>query len=222
MFARLAMGFANVRAGTLESTNAGAGAGHADGAPLEARFQHMHHISLDPRNESRLYVSDVECWDDDRCDTRLRLPPLRANAPPCALSTRQIRADAASYIMCQTKQSCVLHTYATGRYPDDQKYRPCASTDGGVCGWAPNASPTPHSPRRHCSWRAARMLKACMSADRGDCFSPPLRVVLLVAVAWADPRSTPDRDRGSNLSQVCFSGVRLVELDRATGLALGC
>jgi hypothetical protein len=41
--------------------------GHADGSPtLEARFQHMHHINLDPRNESHLYVSDVECWDDDR------------------------------------------------------------------------------------------------------------------------------------------------------------
>lgn len=58
--------------------------GHADGLPHEARFQHMHHINLDPRNESRLYVSDVECYDDDR-------------------------------------------------YPDDQKHRPCASTDGGVC-----------------------------------------------------------------------------------------
>lgn len=59
--------------------------GHADGHPRQqARFQHMHHINLDPRNESRLYVSDVECYDDDR-------------------------------------------------FPDDQKYRPCASTDGGVC-----------------------------------------------------------------------------------------
>ena len=58
--------------------------GHANGQPLQARFQHMHHINLDPRNESRLYVSDVECYDDD--------------GPP-----------------------------------DDQKHRPCASTDGGVC-----------------------------------------------------------------------------------------
>ena len=58
--------------------------GHADGLPAQARFQHMHHINLDPRNESRLYVSDVECYDDDR-------------------------------------------------YPDDQKHRPCASTDNGVC-----------------------------------------------------------------------------------------
>jgi len=58
--------------------------GHANGAPLDARFQHPHHINLDPRNESELYVSDVECWDDDP-------------------------------------------------YPDDQKFKPCASTDGGVC-----------------------------------------------------------------------------------------
>lgn len=58
--------------------------GHADGAPLDARFQHPHHINLDPRNESELYVSDVECFDDDP-------------------------------------------------FPDDQKYKPCATTDGGVC-----------------------------------------------------------------------------------------
>jgi DNA-binding beta-propeller fold protein YncE len=59
--------------------------GHADGAPLgEARFQHVHHINLDPRNESELYVSDAECWDDDR-------------------------------------------------FPDDQKYRPCHATAGGAC-----------------------------------------------------------------------------------------
>lgn len=58
--------------------------GHVNGAPLKARFQHPHHINLDPRNESELYVSDVECWDDDP-------------------------------------------------YPDDQKYKPCAKTNGGVC-----------------------------------------------------------------------------------------
>jgi hypothetical protein len=58
--------------------------GHANGAPADARFQHMHHVNLDPRDETKLYVSDVECYDDDR-------------------------------------------------YPDDQKNRPCASTDGGVC-----------------------------------------------------------------------------------------
>ena len=58
--------------------------GHADGVPSDARFQHMHHVNLDPRNESRLYVSDVECYDDDR-------------------------------------------------WPDDEKFRPCASTDAGVC-----------------------------------------------------------------------------------------
>ena len=58
--------------------------GHVDGDPTAARFQHPHHINLDPRNESHLYVSDVECWDDDG-------------------------------------------------WPDDQKHRPCAATDDGVC-----------------------------------------------------------------------------------------
>lgn len=74
-----------LRGGTLRTVAGRCGfGGHADGAPGEARFQHIHHINLDPRNESELYVSDAECWDDD---------------PP----------------------------------PDDQPYYPCATTDGGVC-----------------------------------------------------------------------------------------
>lgn len=58
--------------------------GHADGNPLESRFQHPHTITLDPRDETKLYVSSAPCYDDD--------------GPP-----------------------------------DDQKYKPCAKTNGGVC-----------------------------------------------------------------------------------------
>jgi len=39
--------------------------GYANGDPLGARFQHPHSISLDPRNESVLYLNDAECWDDE-------------------------------------------------------------------------------------------------------------------------------------------------------------
>jgi hypothetical protein len=42
--------------------------GYADGSPLDARFQHPHHINLDPRDETKLYVSDAECYDDDASD----------------------------------------------------------------------------------------------------------------------------------------------------------
>jgi len=58
--------------------------GYADGDPAEARFQHPHSITLDPRNESVLYLNDAECWDDEP-------------------------------------------------FPDDQVYKPCAKTSGGVC-----------------------------------------------------------------------------------------
>jgi len=58
--------------------------GYADGDPLEARFQHPHSISLDPRNESVLYLNDAECWDDEP-------------------------------------------------FPDDNPWKPCAKTSGGVC-----------------------------------------------------------------------------------------
>lgn len=74
-----------LRNGTLTTIAGKCGyGGHANGAPSDARFQHPHHLNLDPRNESALYVSDAECWDDDP-------------------------------------------------FPDDQKYKPCAKTDGGVC-----------------------------------------------------------------------------------------
>eukprot|EP01084_Bolivina_argentea_P300959 519066_1 len=55
-----------LRNGTLTTIAGKCGyGGHTDGAPFDARFQHMHHVNLDPRNESNLYVSDVECWDDN-------------------------------------------------------------------------------------------------------------------------------------------------------------
>lgn len=38
--------------------------GYADGPPGDARFQHVHRIAFDPRNESELYVSDAQCFDD--------------------------------------------------------------------------------------------------------------------------------------------------------------
>ena len=51
--------------------------GHRDaavsGSALDARFNHVHKVTVDPRNESVLYVSEVECSDDgplglaDRC-----------------------------------------------------------------------------------------------------------------------------------------------------------
>jgi len=58
--------------------------GYADGDPFGARFQHPHSITLDPRNESVLYLNDAECWDDEP-------------------------------------------------FPDDQEWKPCAKTSGGVC-----------------------------------------------------------------------------------------
>lgn len=77
------------RNGTLTTVAGTCGfGGHADvaegGDMSKARFQHNHKVTLDPRNESRLYLSDAECWDDD--------------GPP-----------------------------------DDQAYYPCATTDDGVC-----------------------------------------------------------------------------------------
>jgi hypothetical protein len=42
--------------------------GHQDvprgGDALSARFNHPHEVTVDPRNESIVYVSDVECFDD--------------------------------------------------------------------------------------------------------------------------------------------------------------
>ena len=40
------------------------GSSGRSGSALDARFNHVHKVTLDPRNESLLYVSDVECSDD--------------------------------------------------------------------------------------------------------------------------------------------------------------
>jgi hypothetical protein len=67
--------------------------GHVDGAPADARFQHPHHVNLDPRNESELYVSDVECWDDDKVDDQLYESCALTDGGVCFSGIRKIELD---------------------------------------------------------------------------------------------------------------------------------
>jgi len=69
--------------------------GYANGDPADARFQHPHHINLDPRNESILYLSDAECWDDDnaRDDEKGYYSCLKTNGGVCFSGIRKIELD---------------------------------------------------------------------------------------------------------------------------------
>ena len=57
-----------------------------DGVAAAARFQHPHHVALDPRDEAVLYLSDAECYDDDGASAPrvlyFALPIQRANMAP--------------------------------------------------------------------------------------------------------------------------------------------
>jgi len=67
--------------------------GYSDGTPADARFQHPHHVNLDPRNESVLYVSDAECWDDDARDDMDYQSCKRTNGGVCFSGIRKIELD---------------------------------------------------------------------------------------------------------------------------------
>jgi len=67
--------------------------GYSDGNPAEARFQHPHHVNLDPRNESVLYVSDAECWDDDAVDDMAYASCTKTNGGVCFSGIRKIELD---------------------------------------------------------------------------------------------------------------------------------
>lgn len=84
-----------LRNGTLTTIAGKCGfGGHADGEPLEARFQHPHHINLDPRDESILYLSDAECWDDEGPpdDTKYK-PCAKTDGGVCFSGIRKIQLD---------------------------------------------------------------------------------------------------------------------------------
>lgn len=69
--------------------------GYADGDdPLEARFQHPHSISLDPRNESVLYLNDAECWDDEPFpDDNPWKPCAKTSVGVCFSGIRKLELD---------------------------------------------------------------------------------------------------------------------------------
>jgi len=67
--------------------------GYSDGVPAEARFQHPHHINLDPRNESVMYLSDAECWDDDKVDDLPYQSCKKTNGGACFSGIRKIELD---------------------------------------------------------------------------------------------------------------------------------
>jgi len=68
--------------------------GYSNGpTPLDARFQHPHHINLDPRNESVLYLSDAECWDDDAVDDMAYQSCKKTNGGACFSGVRKIELD---------------------------------------------------------------------------------------------------------------------------------
>jgi len=67
--------------------------GHADGAPHASLFQHPHRVNLDPRNESELYVSDSECWDDEDGDDEPSHPCRHTDAGVCFSGVRKIELD---------------------------------------------------------------------------------------------------------------------------------
>jgi len=66
--------------------------GYSNGNPADARFQHPHHVNLDPRNESVLYLSDAECWDDDD-DGHDDKSCVNTNGGVCFSGIRKIELD---------------------------------------------------------------------------------------------------------------------------------
>jgi len=68
--------------------------GYADGDPSEARFQHPHSITLDPRNESVLYLNDAECWDDEPFpDDQKWKPCAKTSEGVCFSGIRKLELD---------------------------------------------------------------------------------------------------------------------------------
>jgi hypothetical protein len=101
--------------------------GHRDAPPgasaLSARFNHVHKVTVDPRNESILYVSDVECSDDG---------PLYIK-DPCKASFGGVVFTGVRKLEMRLDGTCASVTTIAGYFdPTNPKENPTGFADGPV------------------------------------------------------------------------------------------